>query len=179
MLDKCFDTVKYTYLGAFWQVLLTESVPNTTISDEPLAKCLSIVLYWGSNGCVSGEYQYQKMCTYSESWPLLKHDYTYYEVHISLQEGRKSLEAGLTNPLRDEFALLSITYRTPHWKGTQDEFWIPIKIPVEYGTHIDWCQDKQKIQKRKKSVGGPTLTNFRNTRSSLYKRQPIRGTFSD
>ena len=44
---------------------------------------------------------------------------------------------------------------TPHWKGTQDGFWIPIKIPAEYGSLMPILPENAK---KKKFCGG-TLTN--------------------
>ena len=44
---------------------------------------------------------------------------------------------------------------TPHWKGTQDEFWIPIKIPAEYGSLMPILPENAK----KKKIYRGTLTN--------------------
>ena len=44
---------------------------------------------------------------------------------------------------------------TPHWKGTQDGFWIPIQIPAEYGSLMPILPENAK----KKKIYRGTLTN--------------------
>ena len=59
ILQNAWQTLWYckSYLEGFCQVFCTEGVPNTTISDQPFAKCLSSVYQaycTGTSGCVSG-----------------------------------------------------------------------------------------------------------------------------
>ena len=54
-----------------------------------------------------------------------------------------------------DVALLKEILTTPHWKGTQDGFWIPIKIPAEYGSLMPILPENAK----KKKIFRVTLTN--------------------
>ena len=43
--------------------------------------------------------------------------------------------------------MLTELHCTPHWMGTQDEFWIPIKIPAEYGSLMPILPENTKKKK--------------------------------